>query len=430
MAGMTTRNAQARMARMALAAAHAIVLAASIASVALFVVAVPMRLGAVTHSCAADCAAGHLSPSRYAALLVGSEGFFAVLYIVVAQVIFWRRGRDPMALFVSFMLVLWGTTFPPTLLALPAADARWQWPVAMTRFAGAAALTLFFYIFPDGRFRPRWATMLAIIWIATQVPRYFMPTSIASPDTWPPLVFATISAGFLGVMIAVQVYRYRRVSDARQQRQTKWVVLGIAFALAGYALLLLLTALDPALGRPGTLGQVALTAGEQASVALIPLALAIAILRDRLYDVDVLINRALVYGTLTALVALLYVACVVMLQQAVQALTGQMQRQDPVILVITTLAVAALAQPLRRRIQRGIDRRFFRRRYDAAQTLAAFGAAARDEVDLSHLTQHLLRAVEQTMEPTTITLWLPPYRPRQTEAPQVAHGSPAAEAQS
>src|SRR5215469_11165166 len=151
------------------------------------------------------------------------------------------------------------------------------------------------------------------------------------------------------------------------------------------------------------------------SFSLIPISIGIALLRSHLFDVDQLINRVLVYGSLTGVLALLYFGGVLALQWLVRGLTGQTQ---PVIVVITTLAIAALVQPLRRALQREIDRRFYRAKYDAARTLAAFSATLRDEVDLARLCEDL-RAVEETMQPQHLSLWLP-------EAPLAPTSDPTA----
>jgi hypothetical protein len=139
----------------------------------------------------------------------------------------------------------------------------------------------------------------------------------------------------------------------------------------------------------------------------IPLALAVAILRYRVFDIDRLINRTMVYGTLTAILALVYFGLVIGLQSLVHLVTGTISEQ-PLVIVASTLVIAALFQPLRKRIGTIIDRRFYRRKYDAAKTVEAFSATLRSEVDLSQLREHLLHVVEDTMQPTSVSLWLRP----------------------
>jgi hypothetical protein len=134
------------------------------------------------------------------------------------------------------------------------------------------------------------------------------------------------------------------------------------------------------------------------SVAGMAIATVIAMFKYRLYDVDIIINKTLVYGTLTGTLALVYFASVVLLQQLLPA-------ESPIAIVISTLVAAALFSPLRRRIQNAIDRRFYRRKYDAQQTLAAFSVSMRDEVELDQISESLLAVVDETMQPAHATLW-------------------------
>ncbi len=202
--------------------------------------------------------------------------------------------------------------------------------------------------------------------------------------------------GLIGAFASVAV-RYRR-SWGIERQQMKWFLYAAAplptFAVLDYL--------------PGPLS------GVVFSLVLIglPTAIGIAVLRHRLYDIDVLINRTLVYGALTASLVLVYFGGVVMLQSIFRALTGQ---ESQLAVVASTLAIAALFNPLRRRIQGFIDRRFYRRKYDARKTLEVFSARLRDETDLDMLNNHLVEVIRETMQPAHVSLWLRPDTPPKTE---------------
>jgi hypothetical protein len=149
---------------------------------------------------------------------------------------------------------------------------------------------------------------------------------------------------------------------------------------------------------------------------VIPVCTYIAILRYRLYDIDVVINRALVYGSLTTMLALIYFGGIATTEAIFRTLTGQEEQQPHLAIVVSTLVIAALFNPLRRRIQAFIDRRFYRRKYDAAKTLEAFSAKLRDETDLDALSDDLVGVVKETMQPAHVSLWLrPELPPRESE---------------
>jgi hypothetical protein len=196
----------------------------------------------------------------------------------------------------------------------------------------------------------------------------------------------------VGLLVAAGslVVRFRRARGLERQ-QLRWLALAAALSAAA----LLAAVAVAVLGAP--LGVVLIAAGI--SVALLPLATGAAILRYRLYDLDRIISRTLAYGLLTVLLGSGYAAVVL-------GLGRLLGRDSSLIVAAATLAVAALFQPLRRRIQSVVDRRFNRRRYDAAQTIAAFSAHLRDELDLATLTGELLTVVDQTMQPTQASLWL------------------------
>jgi len=207
-----------------------------------------------------------------------------------------------------------------------------------------------------------------------------------------------------GLLTVISIFHtfFRVRSDPVARAQAMWVGLGIAI-MAGYQFLSNVLLLSTNFGGfYETSWWMSLIDGL---VWLsLPITVAVAILRYRLFDIDVIIHRTLVYGSLTAALALTYFVSVLMLQNLLQALTGQ--SQSPVVIVISTLAIATLFNPLRKRVQNEIDRRFYRRKYDTEQTLEAFATSLRQEVNLDEISSSLLRAVQGAMEPEGVSLWL------------------------
>jgi hypothetical protein len=332
---------------------------------------------------------------------------FASVWWTVGAVIFARRSEDRMALLVSLFLVTFTIAFWPDIPgALARAHPIFGAPVGIFRVLGDVLAMLFFYLFPSGSFVPRWTRWLAMVWLAQRIFNLFTD-SLPEPTLWPQLLVALLFFGLLASFVFAQVYRYRRVSSPVQRQQTKWVVFGLTAALVGIVAMLTPYFFTEPTSSSGATTISVLTllqnAGGDAFMLLIPLSIGVAVLRSRLFDIDVLINRTLVYGTLTATLALVYVGSVVLLQGALRALTGG---ESQLAVVASTLTIAALFGPLRRRIQDRIDRRFYRRKYDTTKTLAAFSARLRDETDLDRLNGELVGVVKDTVQPAHVSLWL------------------------
>jgi hypothetical protein len=344
-----------------------------------------------------------LSLDLFAAYFVAVEVVLASVSFVVGAIIFWRKSDEWMGIFVSLTLLTFGPSVT-TLYALSELHSAWKLPAESVSFLGIALVTLFFYIFPDGRFAPRWTRWSAVAAIALEAPMIFFTQSSLSLFRYPPL-YTLVAIGFFGSVLFAQTYRYLRVSAPLQRQQTKWVVFGIAAALGGFFWIILL---DLILSSPGVLASLAGNTGLFLSMLLIPLSIGVAGLRYRLYDIDLLINRTLVYGALTVLLGATYYGGVVLLQQRLRVLTGQ---GSTLAVVASTLTIAALFNPLRRRVQSFIDRRFYRRKYDARKTLEAFSAKLRDETDLDALSEDLVGVVRETMQPAYVSLWLRPDAP-------------------
>jgi hypothetical protein len=212
---------------------------------------------------------------------------------------------------------------------------------------------------------------------------------------------------FLGIVVSLvwsQIYSYRRFSTPAQRQQSKWVVFGTTLGVAGTFPSQLPVDLSLVDGNtPLTL--LLLRTGFALSFLLVPLSISVAVLRSHLFDIDVVINRTLVYGSLTVTLVALYFGGIIVLQRIFVTLTGQ---KSTLAVVASTLLIAALFTPLRRRIQSFIDRRFYRRKYDARKTLEVFSTKLKNETDLEALNNDLVGVVRETMQPEHVSLWLRP----------------------
>ena len=281
-------------------------------------------------------------------------------------------------------------------------------------------ITFLLLLFPNGhlpssRWRPL-AWIIAGLLVAEPFTLIFDPTPFINVDSsleWVqnPLGISGASALFdhfntlanlllfltAVACIASVFVRFRRAKGDERQ-QLKWLAYGTVLSLLVIVAIIVFIFTNV---NSGFLP----SAFFYLPLLIISISAGIAIMRYRLYNIDILINRTLVYGLLTGLLALIYFGLVFILQSLVRALGGQIS-QTPVVIVGSTLVIAALFQPLRRRIQQVIDRRFYRRKYDAAKTVEAFSATLRDEVDLSQLREHLITVVQETMQPAHVSLWL------------------------
>ena len=349
-----------------------------------------------------------LSPQFYAGYQVGVEILTVVIITLLAALIFWQRSQDWMGILVAFALVLFGASFmvesdTALMKQYPAFQPAFN---LLNTFSGVP-FVLLFYLFPDGRFVPRWtrwaAIALTIIALADPVFLRVSPT-ITSGIFSAVAMFAFLVCLLIGVL--AQVYRYRHISDAVQRQQTKWVVFGLTslfFVVLTWSLFVELAPPEP--GYPRMFFNMVIFSFAFLLFMLFPATVVISILRYRLWDIDLVIRRTLIYGLLTGSLAFVYFGSVLVTQTLFQAVTGRAE-SSPLTIVLSTLIIAALFNPLRRRLQTLINRRFYRQSYDAAVTLADFAATARDEVDLTSLTHELVRVVDETMRPTHISLWL------------------------
>jgi signal transduction histidine kinase len=309
-----------------------------------------------------------LSLPFYAAYFITLNSVFFVAYFAVACVLFWQRADDRTAFIGSLFLVSFGgATFPGTLDALAALTPTWGLLVAIARFLGFVFLSLFIYLFPDGHFVPSWIRFVALVGLLVQVPDTLFPGSPLSFSHLPRLLVFVLFLASLVCPVAVQIYRYRRMSNVVQRQQTKWVVFGLTAAIVGFLGLLLLTAIVSPTEKNTSLASLIVVSAYYLFFLLIPLTMSFAILRYKLWDIDLIINRTLVYGILSVSIIGLYALIVVSL--------GALLR-TPGNLLISLLAtglIAVLFQPLRFRLQQGVNRLMFGERDSPYQVISHLG---------------------------------------------------------
>jgi len=268
---------------------------------------------------------------------------------------------------------------------------------------GQVALTLvplLLLLFPTGRLPSRRWRPLAWISTAAGAVLLFLVLLYDSPDQVGGAIsiaaFAVVSVIFIAILLSALsiIFRYRR-ADGAERQQLKWFALAaglVGAVITGHLLFLDLL-----------LSEAFLNLLDTVTITGLYVAVGIAILRYRLYDIDIIINRTLVYGSLTVTLVLVYFGGVVGLQYILRALTGQ---ESQLAIVASTLAIAALFNPLHRRIQASIDRLFYRRKYDAQKTLSTFSHTLREETDLEALNAELLSVIRETVQPEHVSLWL------------------------
>jgi hypothetical protein len=411
--------------------ARLIVVALIMLQLASFLSVAPDYFTLADHPCQTNCAltiqaarsliGAGVSPHVYVAVLCVVVMLSVLFATTLALVLLVRRGRDAMALVTAYFVVLLPTTFvtnlPPTELG---SQQTLAFAVPPWVDLGMSSLQSFvivgvFLLFPTGRFVPRWSLALLVAFVAYTVVFVYAP--MYAPELQTPLVIGW-PLFFVGAAACI-AYRYWRASSPMERQQTKWVVVGFVIYLV-ISLVYYLPTFSP-------LGATVYAPFSyliyEIIVPVMPIVFFIAIQRYGLYEIDRLINKALVYGALSAVLAVVFVGGVIGMQTLARAATGL---DSPVALVASTLLIAALFQPARSRIQRGIDRRFYRNRYDAQKTLAAFSATLRHEVSLSELQLRLVGVVEETMRPTHVSLWLAEAQ-RKSSFP---HGSPPSHAAS
>lgn len=363
-----------------------------------------------------------ISITAYGAYWTAVNLVLVMMYCAVAAFLCWRKPRNRVALLTSFFLIALGTSFPDIPNALTAVSPTWRLPVALLDALGLPSLTAFVLLFPTGHFVPRWTRWVALAFTVVYVPGSFFPGTILSFTHWPRLFTLPVPLAWLGTLLFAQLHRYRWVSTPQERQQTKWVVFGATIALLGLLLLAFLPlAVLPLffpLQRLTLLPSVSLLTGVYLALLLIPFTLAIAVLRYRLWDIDLIINRTLVYGTLTVCIIGLYVLLVTALGTALRA------EGNLLISLFATGLVTVLFQPLRELLQRGVNRLLYGHRDEPYTVITRLSQRLKETLEPEAVLSTIVETVAQALKlPYAAILW------KQEETVELAasYGKPAGE---
>jgi len=322
----------------------------------------------------------------------------SLFWIAVSLLIFWRRSDDWMALFVALFLVMLTTNLSPALSAF-SYEVGFASPLGvcltLMHLLTWSSIAFLFALFPDGRFVPGWTRWLTVAYLVWQVPFCLPSNAPFSIVHWPPLLVTTLLLGLVGPLGFAQLYRYRRVSTPIQRQQTKWVVFGMLVgALMDLATLLSLL-IFPSLTQSSTAHALYALYSEitvPVIFPLIPITIGVAILRYRLWDIDLLINRTLVYGLLTTSIIGLYLLVVVGLGTLFSALGNLF------LSLLATGLVAVLVHPLHQRLQRAVNHLLFGERDDPYGVLACLGSRLEATLTIDRLLPTIVETVAQALK--------------------------------
>lgn len=336
----------------------------------------------------------------YAWLIIAIHILVYLTNLVIGVFIFSRKSQDWLAVFISLMMI---TSIQADLYRVIFIDYP---PLSLLAHllvvVNSILLIVFFYIFPTGTFNPRWTVLLAGFWILTVLANSTFPIFLLSSPGEPTDLTVFYLIALVTSSMIVLSFRYRRVFNPNQKIQTKWVVLGIGLTWGGEVLFEIFHRFLPIFEQNAVMF---LFWNITALVwtLILPVSILIAVLSSAFLDIDVLLRRTLSYSALTITLIGIYFALVMLLQTLFELATGQ---RSSLISIISTLVIAALFTPLRKRIQSDMDRVFFRKTYDAGQAVDRFSTLVREDVDLEEVSMQLVVILRETLQPEFLSFWL------------------------
>ncbi|WP_186445574.1 histidine kinase [Paenibacillus cremeus] len=308
----------------------------------------------------------HLSLETYAVLFVCIDLIFTLVFYGAAMLIFWKGIREPMALLAGLAMVAFGTSFPSLVPVAFQGNTAMEWWFSGVATLGWIGLSLLFLLFPNGSFVPRWSVGVFIVILIVQVSSFINRGIIWNEMSGSAYLLAVWYIGSTLILVYSQIYRYLKVSSPAQRQQTKWVVYGLAVGLIGFIGMSIL--FNPAMNDGSALTYVYLNAFLNLSLLAIPLTLTMAVLKQRLWDIDPIVNRTLVYGALSLCVAAIYIFSVYYLSRLFET------QNNLIISLAATAIVAVIFAPLREKLQRLVNRMLKGRHDDPYAVLLELGS--------------------------------------------------------
>ena len=333
-----------------------------------------------------------MTVGSFARITVGLDILLATVFSACALVIFIRKPRDPFTVFVTVMLVTFGmATFAGGIRVISYTYPKLNIPIRTIEIFGNVAMLAFLFVFPNGRFTPRWTVAIVILWFLLVFPPYFFPDSPLNLQS-KGLIFTFIFYGTLLSGIASQIYRHMRVSDPIEKQQTKWVVYGMTIGMGGYVAVRTIGGFVPDLWGSALPIGITLHIAGNLLILLLPLSISIAVIRYRLWDINPIINRTLVYGALSFLTIAFYVLTV-----GGFAFYFHNNETNIVIAFIATGIVAILFEPLRQRLQRAVNRLMYGERDDPATVLMRLSQRLDSALAPASVLQTIVETLAQTL---------------------------------
>lgn len=376
-------------------------------AVGMFIISIPLNYEQRNHVCTVEpCTPNQLTIRSVQALealgmsvhslvsqTIALDILVAGTFTICAVVIFVRKPDEPLTIFVTIMLVTFGTaTFTGGIRGIGLAYPMLNGLIKIFEIIGSISILAFLFVFPNGRFTPPWGVVILVVWSLIQIPARYFPDSSLNLLKSIPSLYGLIFTGAILSGIASQIYRYLRVSNIIERQQTKWVVYGLTIAIGGYLIVRELSRLITDPMASGLAYNLALSIAANLLILILPISISIAVIRFRLWDINPIINRTLVYGALSTSTIALYILAVGFFSNYFQS-----NRINFIVSFIATGVVAILFEPLRQRLQRAVNRLMYGERDDPTTVLTRLSRRLDSALAPDSVLQTIVETLAQTL---------------------------------